>query len=98
MIEIRLTDRYRLTADSRQWIIQRLHRREDKAGNPIEVWDGVSFHSTVEQAFQSLHKKLLRGTDANTLPELLENSERIVTLLSGSYTDAKTLDRSTEYE
>ena len=82
---IQVTQDYRITSDPLQWIIQKFSHVE-KTG--AEKWKPVGYYVSPEQAINGLYKLLLRESDATTLAELRETSEKLAVLLHRARTTA----------
>ena len=63
---IPINERYRITSDEYQWIIQKKRSRKGR-----EDWESKLSFGTFESALQSLGELLVRRSEANTLVGML---------------------------
>jgi len=86
-MNINLGNDYRLSSDSRQWIIQKKAMRKSRDTSEIEeCWDNLTYHGTPTQAVNFHADRLLRASDAETLGEALKECNRITTELTDALT------------
>ena len=78
---IPINERYRITSDSRQWIIQELRTR-----NGANEWRSKSYFGTIESAVKELGELMVRTSDAQTLVDALADVEKVTTTLSQALT------------
>ena len=78
---IPINEEYRLTADTQQWIIQRIRTREGK-----KDWESKWFYPTVQSALKGLGDLMVRRSGAQTLAEALDAVEKVTTMLSQALT------------
>lgn len=71
MVNIQLTENYKLTTDSRCW---RVEKKQLVKGE--ESYTPVSYHGSAEQALKSAESRLVRDSNATTFAELLEACEK----------------------
>ena len=78
---IPINERYRITSDEYQWIIQK--KRSRKGG---EDWESKLFFGTFEAAVKDLGELMVRRSKANTLVDALAEVEKVATTLSQALT------------
>ena len=78
---IPINERYRITSDSRQWIIQQARTR-----NGCKSWQSKWFFPTFESALRELGQLMVRTSDARTLADALDDVEKVTTTLSQALT------------
>ena len=78
---IPINDRFRITSDSRQWMIQRRRTRNGK-----EKWESRLFFPTLQGAVKDLGELMVRESKANTLVKALEDVEKVTTTLCQALT------------
>ena len=78
---IPINERYRITSDSRQWIIQQARTR-----NGHKSWQSKWFFPTFESALRELGQLMVRTSDAQTLVDALADVEKATTILSQART------------
>ena len=82
-MNIPLDEGYRLSSDSRQWMIQKLGKEKNKETGEIEdKWTSINYHPTPEMAIRHHAHMRVREQEAETLTEELEKIESVVTTLS----------------
>ena len=74
MATIPLTETARAFSDTRQWNLQRRHRKED---GEWSKWKTVSHYHTMQGLISGLAEACVRESQAETLPDLLEDVKRI---------------------
>lgn len=70
-MDIKLNDEYRVTSDSRQYILQRFTGSYDKNGN--EVRTNVTYHGTIASLVNNLLERQVRTTELNNLIDIKES-------------------------
>lgn len=85
-MEIPINDEWRIKSDEHAWIVQRKGRRMDEEGEWQESWTSKTWHGTCEQAVNSLAQKMLRDSDASTLPDALAAAKNVATVITGALT------------
>ena len=78
---LHINDRFRITSDSRQWIIQQARTR-----NGHKSWQSKWFFPTFESALRELGQLMVRTSKAQTLVDALDDVEKITTTLSQALT------------
>ena len=78
---IPINDRYRITSDEYQWIIQRIRTRKGK-----EDWQARLYYPTLKAAFEGLGELMVRQSDVATLADALAKVENVATTLSQALT------------
>ena len=78
---LHINDRFRITSDSRQWIIQQARTR-----NGHKSWQSKWFFPTFESALRELGQLMVRTSDADTLVDALEEVDKVATTLSQALT------------
>ena len=80
-MQIPINEKYRISSDQYQWIIQKRRTRNGK-----EAWTNLEYHSSVASAVRSLGDLTVRRSKANTLVDALKEVEQIATTLSHALT------------
>ena len=78
---IPINERYRITSDEYQWIIQKKRSRKGR-----EDWESKLFFGTFEAAVKDLGELMVRRSKANTLVDALAEVEKVATTLSQALT------------
>ena len=78
---IPINERYRITSDEYQWIIQKKRSRKGR-----EDWESKLFFGTFEGAVKDLGELMVRRSKANTLVDALAEVEKVATTLSQALT------------
>ncbi len=78
---LHINDRFRITSDSRQWIIQQARTR-----NGCKSWQSKWFFPTFESALRELGQLMVRTSKAQTLVDALDDVEKVTTTLSQALT------------
>jgi hypothetical protein len=78
---LHINDRFRITSDSRQWIIQ-----QARTHNGHKSWQSKWFFPTFESALRELGQLMVRASDAQTLADALDDVEKVTTTLSQALT------------
>lgn len=78
---IPINERYRITSDECQWIIQQKRSRKGK-----EDWESKLFFGSFEAAVKDLGELMVRRSKANTLVDALKEVEKVTTTLSQALT------------
>ena len=78
---IPVNDRYRITSDPRQWMIQ-----ESRTRNGEAEWESRYYFGTLESAVMELREVMVRTSDAQTLVDDLADIEKVTTTLSRALT------------
>jgi len=82
-MNIPLDKGYRLSSDSRQWMIQELGRVKNKdTGEWEEKWTSINFHPTPEMAIKHHAQMRVRQQEAESLAQALEKIENVMTELT----------------
>ena len=76
-MEIPINEKYRLSSDEYQWIVQKRRSRKGKLD-----WTNLEYHSRLDSAVRSLGELMVRRSKANTLVDALKEVETIATTLS----------------
>ena len=79
---IKISDKYAIASDSRQWMIQKYSPRNDD----MPDWASISFHGKLSQAVKALGEHLLRTSGSSSVAELVGAATDISSLLSKSFT------------
>ena len=74
---IPINDRYRISSDRYQWMIQEARTRKGE-----KVWESKWFFGTFPAAVKGLWELMVRESDAQTLVDALADAEKITTTLS----------------
>ena len=80
-MEIPINEKYRLSSDEYQWIVQKRRTRKGKLD-----WKNLEYHSRLDSAVRSLGELMVRRSKANTLVDALKEVETIATTLSQALT------------
>ncbi len=80
-MEIPINEKYRLSSDEYQWIVQKRRGRKGKLD-----WTNLEYHSRLDSAVRSLGELMVRRSKANTLVDALKEVETIATTLSQALT------------
>mgnify|MGYP001294858843 FL=1 len=80
-MEIPINEKYRLSSDEYQWIVQKRRSRKGKV-----AWTNLEYHSRLDSAVRSLGELMVRRSKANTLVDALKEVETIATTLSQALT------------
>ena len=80
-MEILINEKYRLSSDEYQWIVQKRRSRKGKLD-----WTNLEYHSRLDSAVRSLGELMVRRSKANTLVDALKEVETIATTLSQALT------------
>jgi len=80
-MELEINNKYRITSDKYQWMIQEKRTRKGKID-----WKSVSYYPSIEQAIQGLGEMLVRLSDAKTLTDALRDVQNVATQLSHALT------------
>ena len=78
---IPINDRYRITSDEYQWIIQTKRNRKGK-----EDWQARFYYPTLKAALEGLGELMVRQSDVATLADALAKVENVATTLSQALT------------
>ena len=78
---IPINDRYRITSDEYQWIIQTKRNRKGK-----KDWQARLYYPTLKVALEGLGKLMVRQSDVVTLADALAEVENVATTLSQALT------------
>ena len=78
---IPINDRYRISSDRYQWMIQEVRTRKDD-----KVWESKWFFGTFPAAVKELGELMVRESKAQTLVDALAEVEKITTTLSQALT------------
>ena len=78
---IPINDRYRISSDRYQWMIQEARTRKGD-----KVWESKWFFGTFPAAVKGLWELMVRESDAQTLVDALADAEKITTTLSQALT------------
>jgi len=78
---IPINDRYRISSDRYQWMIQEARTRKGE-----KVWESKWFFGTFPAAVKGLWELMVRESDAQTLVDALADAEKITTTLSQALT------------
>ena len=78
---IPINDRFRITSDSRQWMIQRRRSRNGK-----EKWESRHYFGTLKAALKDLGELMVRESKTDTLADALEAVEKVTTTLCHALT------------
>ena len=80
-MEIPINEKYRLSSDEYQWIVQKRRSRKGELD-----WTNLEYHSRLDSAVRSLGELMVRRSKANTLVDALKEVETIATTLSQALT------------
>ena len=78
---IPINDRYRISSDRYQWMIQEARTRKGD-----KVWESKCFFGTFPAAVKGLWELMVRESEAQTLVDALADVEKITTTLSQALT------------
>ena len=78
---IPINDRYRITSDEYQWIIQTKRNRKGK-----KDWQARLYYPTLKAALEGLGELMVRQSDVATLADALAKVENVATTLSQALT------------
>ena len=81
---IQITEEYRISSDSNQWMVQKYSGINKKTHEP--VWQSISYYSSLDTLVSALSDKLLRESDASTISEALAEIKRIGALFKNLLT------------
>lgn len=80
-----ITPDLRLAADTHTWMIQkRKQRKHRQTGQPINTWQAISWHPTLEQAVNVLADYQLRVSGTQGVEQALAEVKRIAATLTRS--------------
>jgi hypothetical protein len=82
MMTIPIGDRFLISSDTYQWIVNKKRTRAGKS-----CWTPITYHSTFGGAIHSLGQRWVRESDADTLAEALVAVENVTTQLSQTIPD-----------
>ena len=77
-MNIPINEKYRISSDSRQWMIQRYRPNKSKTTD----WESQSYFPTLTMALNALRERLIRESDGETIEDALEATNRAKTTLS----------------
>ena len=80
-MELEIDNKYRITSDKYQWMIQEKRTRKGKID-----WKSISYYPSIEQAIQGLGELMVRLSDAKTLTDALRDVQNVATQLSQALT------------
>ena len=80
-MELEIDNKYRITSDKYQWMIQEKRTRKGKID-----WKSISYYPSIEQAIQGLGELMVRLSDAKTLTDALRDVQNVATQLSHALT------------
>ena len=84
---IKVSDKYAIASDSRQWMVQKSAPVKDKETGETSVqWASFSYHGSLPQAVKALGEHLHRTGGSSTYTELVESANKISLLLGQSFT------------
>ena len=78
---IPINDQFRITSDSRQWMIERKRLRKGK-----ESWEARLYFGTLKACLKDLGELIVRTSKANTLADALDDVEKVTTTLCQALT------------
>jgi len=84
-----INDKYRISSDRNQWIIQEYKGiatkdgKGRKAGEP--VWKSISFHTNINSTVRRLAEMQIRESDATTLAEALRVVPEVAAAISQAF-------------
>ena len=78
---IPINERYRLTSDEHQWIIQKKRYRNER-----ECWESRLYYPNLNAAVKGLGEMMVRQSKADTLASALEAVENVATTLCQALT------------
>ena len=82
-MNIPLDEGYRLSSDSRQWMIQKRKDRKNRdTGEPEIEWLSLNYHPTPEAAIRHHAHMRVREQEAETLGAALEKIDRVLAELT----------------
>lgn len=81
MATIPVNDKYQIASDKRSWFIQ--ERRKKKG---VLIWEAVAWYGSLEQTVKSLGNRMVRESCAQGVGELLDEAERVSTVLCRALT------------
>lgn len=70
-MDIKLSEEFRVTSDSRQYILQKITGGYDKDGN--EVRTNVSYHGTIASLVNKLLERQVKTSELNNLIDIKES-------------------------
>lgn len=80
MSTIQINDRYRITTDPLQWIVQR--RGWSEKHDDWGEWNSIMYFGSLSGLVPALYDRLLRESEAEGMGELLKESERLSKTIS----------------
>ena len=80
-MELEIDNKYRITSDKYQWMIQEKRTRKGKID-----WTSISYYTSIEQAIQGLGELMVRLSGAKTLTDALRDVQNVATQLSHALT------------
>lgn len=85
-LEIQLSEEYRITADKRQFIMQRFITPKPKEGDKPKdpYWKSETFHNSLDGLLVHYAQMSLRLSDVKSLAMALKEMKNIVSTLSGA--------------
>lgn len=95
MATFRLNEEYRITSDSRQWIIQKRIIHKDK-NNTSEDWESKLYYTTLPMAVQQVYWRFLREIEADNILDFVNESKEILNDLCKTFNpllDIKVLEK-----
>ena len=81
MMIIQVNDRYRITADSRSYILEQVRTRDG-----VSAWKPIGWYRSLEQLVAELGERLVRESDAAGAGEVLQAIENARATLSRALT------------
>lgn len=70
-MNIKLDDNYKITADSRQYILQKISIAKSGENVGEEVATSIGFYRTIEQALKGYKELSIRESDVTAIDEVL---------------------------
>ena len=87
-MKIQIDNKYQITSDSMQYILQEKKRTKDKDGEMKEYEVNVGYYGTISMALKGYKELQIRNSDVLTVNELVkqirELDEKIERLLGGN--------------
>ena len=87
-MQLPINHKYRITGDSKQWVLEQRMRRKRQCSASVQAsadvytdWKPVGYYVTLKDLVRSLSELQLRTSNANTLVEAMVEVNRIGTEL-----------------
>ena len=80
-MKIQISDDYRITSDSMQWMVQKYDgmRTVRDGDGTQERWSTIGYYGTLDGAVRELHQRLVRVSDATTFADAMHIAQDALT-------------------